>query len=612
LKYNAEMLNSDLHNRQTSLRNHFYTWRELIKLITQQQSNLLLANTIAILGALTSVPVPLLIPLLVDEVLLDKPGIFINTINELFPESWQNPTNYILTILLLTLFLRLLSLVFGVWQARQFTLISKDIIYSMRSSLLLRLSKFSMSEYEVLGSGKVASHLVTDLDTIDEFVSSGTSKFIVALLSVIGTAIVLLLINWQLALFILFLNPLVIYVTTLFGHKVKDLKNSENSAYQHFQESLSETLDAIQEIRANNREKFYIGKLIESAFNVKKHSATFTWKSDAANRLSFVVFIFGFDIFRALSMLMVLYSDLTIGQMLAVFAYLWFMMGPVQELLSIQYSFHSAKAALHRINQLIDVPLEPQYEHKQNPFESNSNISIEVKDLSFAYGNGPNILNNINFKIKPGEKIALVGASGGGKTTFVQILLGLYLPNKGEVYFNGVATNQIGLDVIRNNVAIVLQNPAMFNDSIRNNLTLGKNKEDSAILNALDIAQLKTEVLAMPNQLDTIVGKSGIRLSGGQRQRLAIARLVLSEPAVVIFDEATSALDSQTENKLHIALQEFLKNRTTVIVAHRLSAVLQADKALVFEDGHIVEQGSHSDLIKNNGLYSRLYSNQTQ
>lgn len=590
-----------------SIRSSSYSWREVVNMVLAHWRELTKANLIAILGTIMAVPIPLLIPLLVDEVLLDQPGFAVETINALFPQGWHHPILYILAILFLTLLMRLLALVFAVWQTRQFTIISKDVTYRIRRSLLQRLERVSMSEYETLGSGTVASHLVTDLDSVDNFLGVVTSKFLVAVLSIVGTAVVLLWMHWQLALFILFLNPVVIYVTTVFGRKVKTLKKRENSAYQLFQESLSETLDAIQQIRASNREKHYFRRIIGKADNIRHHSAAFTWKSDAAQRLSFAIFLFGFDIFRAGSMLMVLYSDLTIGQMLAVFAYLWFMMGPVQEVLAVQYAYNGARAALDRINSLLAIDLEPDYPHNSDPFTGKTTTTLRLERIRFRYGDGPLVLNDVSLDAKAGEKIALVGASGGGKTTLVQVILGLYTPESGRVLFDGVPVDEIGMDVVRDNVATVLQHPALFNDTVRINLTLGHDIPDENLWQALEVAQLDEIVRDLDHGLNTLIGRGGIRLSGGQRQRLAVARMALTDPKVVILDEATSTLDTTTERKLHEALQQFLKGRTTLIIAHRLSAVKQADRALVFEDGHIVEEGSHDELIENDGLYAFLY-----
>jgi ATP-binding cassette subfamily C protein len=583
-----------------------YSWNTFYKIALEHKKVLIYSHFIAVLATVVSVPVPLLMPLLVDEVLLKKPGIIIRFINPWFPAHWHGPILYITVVLLSSLLLRLIAILFNIIQARHFSCIAKDIIFRIRKSLIGHLQTISMSEYESLGTGAIVTHLVTDLDTIDNFIGNTVSKLLVASLTIVGTAVILLWMHWQLGLFILLLNPVVIYFTRVAGSRVKDLKAKENSAYQVFQEALTETLEAIHQIRASNREKHYCRQLIESARYVKDYSSAYAWKSDAATRLSFLIFLFGFDIFRALAMLMVFYSDLSIGQMLAVFGYLWFMMGPVQEVLNIQYAFYAAKAALARINKLRVLKQEPHYPHLENPFLNKKTVSIRIEDLHFSYGE-ESVLNGIRLKINAGEKVALVGASGGGKSTLIQTLIGLYPPTAGKIYFDEVAIERIGLEVVRENVVTVLQHPILFNDTIRANLTLGRDATDEQLWEALSIAQLDHIVRDLDKGLNTIVGRHGMRLSGGQRQRMAIARMIVADPKVVILDEATSALDSETEHKLHLALAGFLRGRTTLIIAHRLSAVKQADHVYVFEGGKICEQGRHETLIAQNGLYAKLY-----
>jgi len=583
-----------------------YSWNTIYQIALEHKKELIASHFIAILATIASVPVPLLMPLLVDEVLLHKPGVIIKAVNLLFPVSWQIPILYIGVILLISVVLRIIAIIFNIIQSRQFSCIAKDIVFRIRANLIGHLQNISMSEYESLGTGTVVTHLVKDLDTIDTFIGTTVSKLLVSGLTIIGTAVILLWMHWQLGLFILLLNPVVIYFTRVIGSRVKDLKSRENSAYEVFQQSLTETLEAIHQIRASNREKHYCRQLIESARSVKDFSTAFAWKSDAATRLSFLVFLFGFDVFRACAMLMVFYSDLSIGQMLAVFGYLWFMMAPVQEILSIQYAFYAAKAALIRINRLNALKQEPHYPHLENPFLNKKTVSLRVEDLHFSYSE-EKILDGIQLKIKAGEKVALVGASGGGKSTLVQTLIGLYPPDQGQIYFDDVAIDRIGLEVVRENVVTVLQHPVLFNDTIRANLTLGKPATDAVLWNALAIAQLHDVVQDLDKGLDTVIGRLGMRLSGGQRQRMAIARMIVADPKMVILDEATSALDSETEHKLHQAMADFLKGRTTIIIAHRLSAVKQADHVYVFEQGQICEHGQHETLLSQNGLYAKLY-----
>lgn len=581
-------------------------WRDILQAAKTHKKTLISAHIIALGAVICNVPIPLLMPLLVDEVLLKQPDILVHLINSVSPQNWQGPVLYIGLVLLLTLSLRLASIALGVWQTYQFSSISKDITYQIRCNLLRRLPLVSMTEYESLDGGQFASHLVTDVNVIDDFISTTVSKFVIAVLSLIGITAILIWMHWQLALFILFLNPLVIFFTVKMGKRVKELKRKENLSFELFHQSLNETMFAIKQIRAYNREEHYLNRLINRASNIKEQSTQFVKRSDTASRLSMGVFLVGFDGFRAISMLMVVFSDLSVGQMMAVFGYLWFMMSPVQEVLNVQYSFYSAKGALERINQFISLENEPQYKAIENPFTNKQTTSIQIRNLQFSY-HEDKILNGVNLDIQAGEKIALVGASGAGKTTLIQVILGLYPVQEGMLYFDHIPITQIGLHCVRDNVATVLQQPALFNDTIRNNVTLGRDYSNEEILWSLEVAQLKDMIVDLPNGLDSVVGQQGVRLSGGERQRIAIARMLISKPKVIIFDEATSALDTNTEQKLYQSMNPIIKDLSCIIIAHRLSAVRQADRVYVFEDGHIVEQGPHDELIKQNGLYFKLY-----
>ncbi|WP_049535999.1 ABC transporter ATP-binding protein [Vibrio harveyi] len=579
----------------------------LITQVKKHKSKLILANLIAVLATLISVPIPLLMPLMVDEVLLDEPASGLAAMNAVLPEAWHTPTGYIFFTLFLVVLMRAASQGFNILQSRQFTLVSKTITFEMRSKMIDKLGRISIRQYETKGSGGINAHLITDIETIDKFIGSTLAKFVISLLTVIGTAIVLLWLDWRLGLFILLVNPIVIYFSRKLGSMVKHLKRKENHSFEIFQNRLVETLDGIYQLRAANKEREFLQQLKGSADQVRIDADKYAWQSEAAGRVSFLLFLIGFELFRAVAMLMVMFSDLTIGQIFAVFGYLWFMLSPVQELLGIQFSWYSAKAALKRINDLLELEEEHRPVSKVNPFKENREVDVKIEHVDFSYNNENKVLDDLSLHIPAGKKVALVGASGGGKSTLIQLLIGVYRQNSGSIRFNDELTEDISFEVIRDKIAVVLQQPILFNDTLRHNLTLGGDFDEMSLWRALEVAQLQDVISQLNHGLDTQIGRNGIRLSGGQRQRLAIARMVLSNPQFVILDEATSALDTATEAALHKALTEFLRGRTTLIVAHRLSAVKQADLIYVLEDGRVTQTGTHGELVEQEGLYQTLY-----
>ena len=288
--------------------------------------------------------------------------------------------------------------------------------------------------------------------------------------------------------------------------------------------------------------------------------------------------------------------------MLAIFGYLWVMMTPIQDILNIQYAYHNALKALERINTLLALKQEERSTHLKNPFLNDSTNAIDVKNLSFWYDSGKKVLEDINLHIPRGSKVAIVGASGSGKTTLAHLLVGLYPAQEGEIFFDGVSCREIGLDIVREHLFLVLQYPQLFNASIAQNLMIERADFQRA-MRALEMAQLKEWIDELPDGLETQIGKHGMKLSGGQRQRLSLARMILHEPNIVILDESTSALDVHTEARLFNALNEYLKDKTTIIIAHRLSTIKNADYIYVLDKGRVVEEGTHESLMAREGAF---------
>lgn len=579
-----------------------YTFKTLFHEIKRYKKELILANVIAFLAVVVHTPVPLLMPILVDEVLLQKRDFFTTTIDTFL--GGENPAYiYILIALLIVVLLRVLFFLLNYMQTKLFTIVSKNIAFKIRESVLEHLSRVSMNQFEFFGSGKVASLMVTDVETIDNFLGVFVSRLIISLLTIIGVGAVLLMIHWQLALFILILNPMVVLITTKMAKKVAKLKKEQNSAFELFQESLLEALDMFVQIRATNKERLFFDRVQESAKRIKESSIIFGYKSDGANRLSFLIFLSGFELFRAASIFVVAYSDLSIGLMLAIFGYLWVMMPPIQDILNIQYSYHNAQKALDRINEILSLKTEERGLHVKNPFVKNSTNAIALKGVSFSYDGEKKILEEIDMHIPKGSKIAIIGASGSGKTTLAHLLVGLYPLTQGDILVDGISTREIGLDVVRDNVFLVLQNPQLFNASMAQNLMIDEKTDKELVKKALHIAQLESFVNELPEGLNTQIGKHGIKLSGGQRQRLSIARMVLQNPNVVVLDESTSALDVHTEAKLFSELEAYLEGKTTIIIAHRLSTIKKADYIYVLEKGKMLESGTQEALMREEGAF---------
>ncbi len=581
------------------------TINSLIKTAIEYKRDLIKGNLLAIGATILTVLIPLFIPMLVDELILHKSDTLTSWVaKHIEPMS---VTGYLLFFLVLVLLLRGLGFLLNVYQVKIFTRVSKDIAYRLRVELLEYLKRVSLKEYETSSPGAISSRLVTDIDTIDSFIGTTVSKLIISILTLLFSAIVLLLINWQLALFILITNPIVVYFTAKLSRRVGILRRIYNASIEKFQSSLTDTLELFHQIRASNKEDYFFNRVEKNAKLLKESSREFAYKSDRAIRLSFLVFLGGYELFRSVSIFVAVYGDLSVGLMLAVFGYLWVMMTPTQDIINFQYALASAKSACNRIERLKEMEQEVEVNPSKNPFKDSKSVELDIKSLSFAYDSGKEILKGIDISISKGLNVAIVGPSGSGKTTLSNILAGFYPPTSGDILYNGVSYKEIDPKIIREYCHMILQSPKLFNDTLLFNLTLGKDIDIKRVQEALEIAQLKDTVESMERGLMTLVGRDGVRLSGGQRQRVAIARMILSDPKLVIMDESTSALDIHTESRLFQKLNTFLSQRTLITIAHRLSTIEKADMIFVLEDGKIVDYGSPQELkAKEEGYFAQM------
>jgi len=581
------------------------TIKTIFNLILDKKPALIYGQIITIIAILVSVPIPLMLPVMVDEVLLHKPGTFVATIDSLLGSG--SAFYYITIVTLAVILMRFTYYALSVVLTKIFTKISKYVTYKIRKKLLSHLQKAAMNEYEMLGSGAITANLVTDVNTLDHFIITGVSKIVSSVLTLLAIAIVLLAIDPILGMLILVIQPLIMLVSKKMTRIVGDLKAQENEAIANFQEDVGETLELFGQIKASNQESFFFDQAKKRAKKIQITSNEYGYKNVAFERLSYTIFLVMFETLRASGLLLVAYSDLSIGMMFAMFGYIWFIMTPVQDMLSFQYSYSSAMAALKRINKILALTTEASGTQK---IDSNA-VHIELKNVHFSYKEGKNVLENISLSINSQAKIALIGASGSGKTTLAQVISGFYAKNSGSLSYNAIEVEELDKNSLREKIFLVLQMPILFNSTLRFNITMGdESVSDDAIYNALEMAQLSDMIEKMDEGLQTIVGHHGVRLSGGQRQRLSIARMIIANPSVIIFDESTSALDVHTETKLQLELLDFLKDKTVITIAHRLSTVKNADFIYVLEEGKIVQQGTHEALETEEGHYSEFVKGQ--
>lgn len=581
------------------------TLKTIYKLILEKKPALIYGQIITLLAILVSVPIPLMLPMMVDEILLDKPAHFVSTI-----DYFLNGTTafyYISIVTIVVILLRFIYYFLGVIITKVFTKISKHVTFMIRKRLIEHLKIASMNEYETLGSGAITANLVTDVNTLDAFIITSVSKFVSSILTLVAVGVVMIVIDPVLGILILIIQPLIMLMSKKMAKIVGNLKKDENNAIEKFQDNIGETLDLYGQIKASNKENYFFKDAISHAKEVQTTSNEYGYKSVAYEKLSYTIFLTMFEIIRASGLILVAYSDLSIGMMFAMFGYIWFIMTPVQDILSMQYSYVSAMSAIKRINKILTLKTEKSGDKK---IESKK-LEISLKDLDFSYSNEKPILKNISLNIEAGCKIALIGASGSGKTTLAQVISGFYAKNSGSLKYNDIDIEEIDKSSLRQRIFLVLQMPILFNSTLRFNITMGdENISDDDIYKALKIAQLTDMTDDMQEGLDTIVGRHGIRLSGGQRQRLSIARMIIADPSVVIFDESTSALDVHTEAKLQTTISPLLKDKTVITIAHRLSTVKNADVIYVLDSGKIVQQGTHEELEDEEGHYMEFVKRQ--
>ena len=576
------------------------TFTTIWEQIRSQSAHFWRSNFYGLLTTLLLLPLPLLIPLLIDEILLNHPG----KLTRFFSTYLNSHEPGVMIVSVTGLILVLRGVAF--WTANRQTYhalrISQRLAYSLRHRILYHLERLALPEYERMRSGGIVTRSMQDVETLARFLSQVVTTALSASLMLLGVAAILLWIHWQMALLVFLINPLFFGVAKILGRKSGKYLRRQHEAYQRYHELLTEVLELFVQVRAGNQERHFFGLVRERAKGIEKASLESGYQATRISRSSALMTTSASDILRALGIAAVVYSNLSIGMMIAFLFYLSTLTQPMNQLLNLLIGYRRTLPALERVNDLFALEQEPLFPQKYNPFREKKAVAVAMESVSFSYPEGGEVLHRLTLKIQAGEHVALVGPSGNGKSTVAKLLIGFYLPNEGSILYEDIPIQEIGLERIRSHVGLMLQDSLFFNDTIRMNLTLGREIPEKKIYESLRMAQMESFVRHLDAGLDTSIGRNGIRLSGGQRQRLAIARLILSDPELVIFDEATSALDGETEAKLFRSLRPFLADRTVLIIAHRETTIRQARRILVMRQGTITADGSYTDLKKSGML----------
>jgi ATP-binding cassette subfamily B multidrug efflux pump len=482
-----------------------------------------------------------------------------------------------------------------------------EMVYDLRNGLYKKLQYLSFQYYDNAKTGDLMSRLTADVEAFRQFLSFGVHHLVNFFLMITFGMIMMLTIHWKLTLVTLLTMPFLAAVALRFEKLI-------HPAFRSIRESMSDLTTAVQEnitgvrtVKSFARENHEIDKFgVRSNEYKDTHILTAKlWAKyfpimELLGNLS-VVLLLGYG------GMLVIQKQITIGELVAFFSLIWYIIGPIWSIGYQINNFTQSKAAGERLLEILETNEDIQ--------DSSGAVSldgmkghVEFRDVSFKYNNKEEALEHIDIEAAPGKTIALLGATGSGKSTVIQLLLRAYDVTEGKVLIDGCPIEQIRLEQLRQQIGVVFQETFLFSASIRNNIAYGKRDASmDDIIAAAKLAQAHDFIMELPEGYNTVVGERGLGLSGGQKQRIAIARALLKDPRILVLDDATSAVDMETEHAIQLALRNVMEGRTTFIIAHRLSSLKHADEIIVLEQGRIVQRGKHDELVSQQGVYRRIY-----
>jgi ATP-binding cassette, subfamily B, bacterial MsbA len=486
------------------------------------------------------------------------------------------------------------------------TWVSTNVLNELRRQMFSRLLDVPVGYYAQHSVGRVINSIMFEVQQISEMVTKVFTAILRASLTVLGLLAWLLYLNWKLTMITLILLPLISLVVRTTGKRLKRLNRESLTVNAQLTQVVEETIRAHQVIKIFGGEEYEKARFGERIKDLRRYVMRTTSTFAATVPITQLLTAFAVAIVVVLALMQSSQGEITVGGFVSFLTAMLMLLTPLKQLTEVNGPLQRGLAAAESVFQLIDSA--PERQGGKN-LQQRAQGQVDFVDVCFSYpGQQQVALQDINLHVEPGETIAFVGMSGGGKSTLVNLLPGFYSPTRGKILLDGQSIEDISLASLRAQIAMVSQNVVLFDDTIAANIAYGdENPDPERIKAAAEGAYLNEMIAGMQEGLATRIGDNGSRLSGGQRQRLAIARAIYKNAPLLILDEATSALDTESERAVQAALEQLMQGRTTFVIAHRLSTIERASRIVVLSDGKIVETGTHQELLRQQGVYANLH-----